>query len=73
MLIRSGLVVPRPLDQRTCSTIGSPTWGGNGHSALSTNGFHSPYDAVSSIVAHTWSIGAWIRTDADGWAITDSW
>ena len=39
--IRSGERVVFPLDQRTCSAIGSPTCGGVRHSARSTNGFHS--------------------------------
>ena len=72
MLIRSGLVVVRPLAQRTCSTIGSPTVAA-AQSAFSTNGFHSPYDAVSSITAHTCSIGAAMDTDAAGCAISGSW
>ncbi len=72
-VIRSGLFVDFPLAQRTCSTIGSPTWAGKRHSAFSTNGFHSPYDGVSTIVAHTRSIGASMAIDAAGLVISGSW
>ena len=65
-LIRSGERAVRPLAQRTCSTIGSPTFAGLGHSIRKRNGFHSAYDAVSSITAQTTSSGASIVVEAAG-------
>ena len=65
-LMRSGERAVRPFAQRTCSTIGSPTLGGSGHSTRNTNGFHAPYDAVSSITDQTVARGASIVVDADG-------
>src|SRR3954454_22106844 len=65
-LIRSGDRVVLPLGQRTCSTIGSPGFGGFGHSARKRKGFHSPYESRSIITAHTCSSGAAISTVAPG-------
>ena len=68
-LIRSGDRVVRPLAQRTCSTIGLPTAAGLAVSARSTNGFHSAYDAVSSMTSQTSSSGASIVMLAEGRAV----
>ena len=70
--MRSGDRAVRPLDQRTCSTIGLPSAGGAAVSARSTNGFHSAYRSVSIMTAHTTSRGASMSMRAWGRVLTGS-
>ena len=63
--MRSGDVAVEPFAKRTCRVIASPTRGA-AQSARCTNGFHSPYDAVSSMTSQTRSRGASISMRAWG-------